>query len=103
MHKFSKYVLLFSMALILLLCISSVSAADDNPLSAVEDNSIAVEGVEDSVSIMENDENSRGFDSFAPSLDEDIVEDDNSIVAYSDSSSDQIKPYLHPPLTPALP
>ena len=90
MHKFSKYVLLFSMALILLLCISSVSAADDNPLSAVEDNSIAVEGVDDSVSIMENDENSRGFDSFAPSLDEDIVEDDNSIVAYSDSSSDKV-------------
>ena len=82
MHKSSKYVLLFSMALILLLCLSSVSAVED-----LNDDSICLEDSTSETEAVMSIGDCSGEISLASSANEGSNEDGSSIVVCSGSSS----------------
>ena len=79
MHKISKYVLLFSISLIILLSVSSVYAIGEDSVSSIgelDDNSTLEEGLVNSDSSVSSSIESRGIDSLASRVDENLIEDE---------------------------
>ena len=88
MHKISKYVLLFSISLIILLSVSSVYAIGEDSVSSIgelDDNSTLEEGLVNSDSSVSSSIESRGIDSLASRVDENLIEDEG-ILSYGSSS-----------------
>ena len=88
MHKISKYVLLFSISLILLLSVSSVYAIEDDSVSSIgelDDSSTLEEGLVNSDSSVSSSLEFGGIDSLASSVDENLIEDER-ILSYGSSS-----------------
>lgn len=89
MHKISKYVMLLSISLIILLSISSVSAIADGSISSVEElgDSTTLEiDLEDINSfVSSSNDDSRGIYSLTSNPDQNIMEDNNVLCSSSSS------------------